>query len=345
MTAIQTENNIISWLEEEYKKEQEEREEFLKTHFSNGVLRYEYRTEKDRVENCGRLIYVYTGVDGTEKEYREYRCKVLTGKNACPKCLAIREMQRAGNFSERIESVSDRQLYEIVATDDREMKRIRESAYRNGYEYFAVPTGSEKEKIVIVDGRVKGSEPIHPGDAASKLKDLAGIIYDDRSIRVSGTLGINRDKKDNQSTTSSATVSVISGGFIWSGKEPTKAEKEIANVKAMVIRDGSALSLDGVITEDNVQEVISEREQALDKIYRAMGYKRKRVAEHSLRVDIDEMNKLWAAIVIGKDRFRGDIRTISPFSRMLVSRTIDERNSRLDGFNESVDLASRMFSL
>lgn len=102
-----------------------------------------------------------------------------------------REMKRAGDFKGRIESVSDRRLYEITIFDDRDMKRLRESAYRNGYEYLSVPTGNDKEKLVIIDGRVKGSKPIHPNDAVSKLKNLAGVVYNDRSVRASGTLGSN----------------------------------------------------------------------------------------------------------------------------------------------------------
>lgn len=345
MEQIDRDFNIIEWLDAEQKKNEIDRIEFLEKHFSNGVLRYEYRTERDRVENCGRLIYTYTGIDGTEKEYKEFRCKVLVGENACPKCLSIRANQRSGDFRSRIDAVSDRQLYRLVAEDSLDMKRMRELCYRHGYKYLAVPTGNDGEKIVIVDGPVKGSSPVHPEDASNEIGRLGGFLSENRSLRVSGTLGAKTsDEDEKEDDVAARSVSVVAGGYVFIGsKEPTKAEKEIANVKAMVqarVDD----SVD-VITEENAQMVITERESVLDKIYLSMGYRRKRVADHKINVDVNEMNRVWSRIVLGKDSFQGDIRAVSPFSRMLISKTIDERNDTPDNFMTDIDRASRQFSL
>lgn len=337
--------NIITWLIEEYKREEEERVEYLRTHFSNGVLRYQFRTEKDRVDNCGRLIYRYIGPDGTEREYREFRCKVFTGPNACQKCLGIRNNQRSGDFSDRIDAVSDRQLYQYIAYDGGDLKRLRESCYKHGYEYVAIPTGNGTEKIVITDGNVKGSVPIHPDDAKTEVSRLGGFLDAKKAIRVSGSLGNPKGMIENvKVNTNRRMVKVTVGGYVYQGVEPTKAEQEIANVKAMA-SIGEALLRDMEITESNVQNIMSEREGALTAVYLSMGFKRKRIADHTVNIDIDEINKLWAIIETGKDTFRGDLRSVSPFSRMLISRTLDERNSRPDDFASDVDKASKQFTL
>ncbi len=343
METKAVQGNIITWLMEEQKREEEEEIEYLRTHFRNGVLRYQFRTEKDRVENCGRLIYRYIGPDGTEREYREFRCKVYTGPYACEKCLGIRRRQRSGDFSSRIDAVNDRQLYRYIASDGGDLKRLRESCYKHGYEYVAIPTGNGVEKIVITDGRVKGSSPVHPEDAKREISTLGGFLDAKKSIRVSGSLGVVEDADGSEeSNTNGRIVKVTVGGYVYRGTEPTKIEQDIANVKAMA-NVGEVLLRDGEITESNIQDVMVEREEALTAVYLSMGFKRKRVADHSINVDLDEIDKLWAVIETGKDSFRGDLRVINPFSRMLISRTLDERNSRPDDFSADVDKASKQF--
>ncbi len=116
-------------------------------------------------------------------------CKRLTGEDACPICLAERELERAILLISRIDTINVN-LYTMMARTERDMKRMRELCYRHGYKYLSVPTGNNSEKFVVVDGKVKGSRLTDSDEVKTTLCNLVGVISEGRSVRVSGTLGM-----------------------------------------------------------------------------------------------------------------------------------------------------------
>jgi hypothetical protein len=315
-------------------------EEYHRTHFRDGSLRYEFRGKEDRLANCGKYISMYIGPDGTQKERREFRCKLPE----CEKCMEIRANQRAGNFMDRIEAVKDRVLFLLKFDMGSDQKRLREYAYRHRYEYLAVPD-EYGGKIVIADGPIWDSEPIHFQAASKLVASLGYVMFLDRSKKVSGKLG-KEPKKESASKEPPNFTSVLVRDYDFVGRRPTKAEIEIADVKSMSA-SGIALGPDGVINADNIQAVIREREDAICSIYQRMGYTLRVFPPSGRAYDLNAMNRVWARVEIGRHQFHGNMNGLSQFSKMLVSMAIDEHNSKAndDTFYQDVDRASSFFTL
>jgi hypothetical protein len=329
---------VLDFLQEEWAKEAAQREMY----FSNGVKRYQYRTEEDKVKNCGRLISMYIGADGTQKERREYRCRL----QSCAKCMGIRAKERTNDFSERIERVaSEKPLFYLELSTKAEQRRFREAAVRRGYEYLIVPTGTEV-RYVVTDGPVSGAEPIYYADAINRLKGVSGVIYSDRSKRVSGKLGKQTASGEaTEENVGGEKVTVLVREYVFNGRKPTKAEIQIADVKAMSSAS-DILGDSGLITVDNAQALITKRENVLFRVYKLMGFPVHTFDPVEKEFDLDVMNKTWARVEIGKHRFFGNLGSLNPYARMLVSRAIAERNNKetTEAFEDEVELAAMSIS-
>jgi hypothetical protein len=316
---VEEQNN---WIMELIYADSEAEIEYRKKHFSNGVLRYSYRTEADKLEYCGRLISMYVGADGTQKERREFRCKLP----ACQKCMTIRANERANDFTDRLDAVEG-PLFHLTVSTEREQKRLREWAYRRGYDYISLPTDSD-DKEIFINGPVKGSLPIHLEDAKTMAKKLSPVMYQDKSKKVSGKLGKDLSKEGKKEDSRQNNVTVYLREYVFNGKKPTKVEIQIADAKAIVHAIDSLDSFDGKITRENIQEVFTKREAALFAVYKRMGFKVHHFDPVEKVVDLDAVNESWARIEIGKHKFHGKPSSLSPFVRLLVERAMDEHNSK-----------------
>lgn len=317
-------------------------EEYHRTHFRDGSLRYEFRGVEDRLKNCGKYISMYIGADGTQKEKREFRCKLPE----CEKCMQIRENQRSGDFKDRLDAVADRTLFHLRVESDVAQKRLREYTYRHGYQYLSVPNESG-EKEVFVDGPVNGSDPINHFDAKEIVSSLGRVMFLDKSKKVSGKLGKDQEKESKRSHVEAPNfVSVFIREYDFIGKRPSKAEIEIANVKSMTA-SSDELGQDGFITEGNVQAVMTKREDAVFSIYSGMGYRLSVFNPVERTYDLNAMNRVWARVEIGQHKFYGNMGALNQFSKMLVSMAIDEHNSKetAESFHSDVDNASSFFTI
>jgi hypothetical protein len=332
---VEEQNN---WIMDLIYADSEAEIEYREKHFSNGVLRYQYREEADKLEYCGRLISMYVGADGTQKERREFRCKLTS----CAKCMGIREKERANDFTDRLENAGG-PLFHLTLSSDIELKRTRELAYKWGYDYLCIPTGSE-DREVFVSGPVKGASLIHKEDAKAIAKKLGGVIYKDKSKRVSGKLGRDDADDEDQKVTAN-NVSVLVREYVFNGKKPTGVEIQIADAKAIAHTLDALDNFNGVVTEENVQEVFSQREAALFEVYRKMGFKVHCFSPVEKTFDLVAVNESWSRIEMGKHKFHGNLNSLSPLVRLLVSRAIDEHNSKEtpDSFGREVDFAAKMF--
>jgi hypothetical protein len=326
----------VHWIREFIQESIEEENAYREKYFSNGVLRYQYRTEADKVENCGRLISMYIGADGMQRERREFRCKLPT----CEKCMAIRANEREKDFTNRLDAAAGETLFRVVISGDLEQKRLREWAYKNGYEYLSVPTESG-DKEVFINGPRRGSSPIHVDDAKAIVKKLGRVMHLDRSKKVSGKLG--KEEKVKSEEKKGASVTLLVREYAFSGKRPSKVEMQIADAKAMSLATELTEGFDGVFTEQNVQAVFSQREDSLQRVYQKMGFSIHFFAPVEKVYDLDAMTKSWARVEAGRHKFHGSMSSLSPLVRLIVTRAMEERSKKEadDSFAEDIEVAAQ----
>lgn len=83
-------------------------------------------------------------------------------------------------------------IFCLLTDNEDEQRRMVQNCKHHGYEYFSVPTGVSKEKLVIVDGPVRGSWEISRHDAEEWVLSCVAVSQPGRESVVSGNLGLKK---------------------------------------------------------------------------------------------------------------------------------------------------------
>lgn len=103
--------------------------------------------------------------------------------------LEARNCKRIDRIIERIGKVSGSELHVISLKNETDSIRFRSNCSYHKYNYLSMPVSDSGEKIVIVDGPVKGSAPVSVDEAKEILLSVATFMSKNRSVRAGGSLG------------------------------------------------------------------------------------------------------------------------------------------------------------
>lgn len=326
--------SVIDFIE----RESEADIEWHKQHFPDGSHRHEFRDEKERVENCRKPYGVGINESGVLYIKRSYPCHILTGPYACQDCLDSRRRKRERDYSGRIDNVDESIGLYCTRTRDRvEQRRLAQNCKYHGYDYFAVPTGTGDEKLVIVNGPVKGSDPISRDNARRLILSHAHVLSEDRSAFVSGNLGKESAEEDDRDDAD--IVEVYVRVLIYSGdKRPSGVEVAIANAKV-----ASRMQINGSdITADNIQEIVSKRESESMRILQSMGFRCKFSAAVRKKFNLAALRRQWLSIERSLYSISGSIESISDITRYIIEESVGEQNEKLrrEDIDDAIDSVS-----
>lgn len=330
MTVNTEEIGAYYWIDDFLDQYSEQTEQ----EYTNGVPRFEFRTREEKIANCGRAMYKRIGANGLPANAFEYRCHIITGEKPCRKCVSIREKQRIREFTARIKSVDESNLYVVSTNDKKGMNRLRKQCNRKGFDYLSFPD-SNGGRVTIVNGQTGDSEPISMNDAISLVRKFSGFISEDGSLRVTGNLG--KEKKDKKES-DTVTVKVRGYGFIGSHPDldtVTAVEAKLAEFIPDSIREEG-------ITADNIQLAITERENQMEKLYDEVGYSVKWFAPRDSVFKLDDIKANWLTIEPGEVKVTGKLDSANPYLARTLSMAIDYHNGRSVPFSDSVDEAIRI---
>lgn len=321
-------------------------DEWHETYFPDGTKRYQFRTEKERVDNCRKQYGVAINENGVLYIKREHPCHVYTGDNACEKCLEYRKKKRESDFRERIDNVLDggTSLYFVTTNNVVEQRSLSRRCKYHGYEFLSVPTGAGDERVNIVNGPLDGTSPISGQAAKSRLAQCSAVLFPDRSKRVSGGLGIEIDD-DNRNGEN--VVNLVYREIVWGDKKMTAVDVAIANAKLarrMFKKEGTVK-----VTPENAQELLTSREDETMCMFRSMGFWCYFSKEKTKKFNIDAMAEQWLRISSEKYGVVGNINSADEVTQTVVKMAIDGLNSDLDEedrfFDRVVSVAETVFRI
>lgn len=295
-------------------------------HFPDGSLRYEFRDEKYRVANCRKSYGVGINESGILYIKKGFPCHVVTGPNACKKCLSVRENRRRKNFSDRIENVADSVgLYFLITDGKVSHRRVVQNCKHHGYDFFSVPTIANGEKLVLVSGPVRGSEPISRDDARRAVSSWASVLLENRKMVVSGKLGKvsddDRDRRDGDEI-----VEIHTRYIIYTGdREPSALEVAVAN--ARVANRSRSKATD--ITAENVQEIVTEREGESMLALLSMGFRCRFSAPKCSKFNLASIKKQWLSIQSSSCVVSDGVAALDDTTRYVIGEAVRIHNKGL----------------
>lgn len=308
----------------------DEKDEWHRIHFPDGTKRYQYRTEKERVENCRKSYGVAIGENGLLYIRREHPCYQYDGENACEDCIERRRKKRLFEFSDRIDNASDggTSLFFITAKDSIEQRKIAQRCKYHGYNFISVPTGNREERCVVINGPVSGSSLISHHEAKKKLAGCSGVLFLDRSQRVSGKLGKSQNDSELDERNGDNIVELMHREIIWGDKKFSAIEIGLANAKLarkMFQKEGSVK-----VTKENAQALLASREEETVAILRAMGGNCYLSGEKVKKFNIDAMAEQWLSICYDGYRVIGNVNGADPLAQRIIRMAMDNVNSEID---------------
>ncbi len=323
----------------DFLKESVEQTEWDAIHFSDGSKRYQYRTEEDRLNNCRKPYGVGLSENGLLYIKREYPCRIYSGENVCQDCIKARERIRKRDFSDRLDSVDDGVcLYAITTNTVVEQKRMGQNCKYHGYDFISVPTGNIYERYSVVNGPVKGSEPVSIFVAKKKLSSLSSIMFIDRSQRVSGKLGLS-DEIISDNRDGDDIIILCARDIIYGKKKPGAIDVGIANAKIAkrlsLSENGNAIE----ITPDNAQHLLSTREDESLRVLRSMGFDCSLSSKKERKFNLSSMMTQWISISSAKYEVTGNTNGIDELTKRIINLTVQESNKYVSAgsFDDAID--------
>lgn len=303
-------------------------------YIGDGVPAFADRTKEEKVKYCRRVNGFYLGLDGVAFT-REKPCHVFKGDVVCENCLRYRICKRASNYIDRLSAVKDSAISFSKVTSEKELENLTRAAKRRGYEVMALPISADGsyEKMVFVDGFFEHIgefgqlRRINYNDAVEATSSFAPLFSD---RKVSGKLGkIAAVATAMIGETFVKTVSVDHRIILFSGKNPSYYQNSLAY--AMAIK---SFGQDTVATENNIQQLVTSRENALMDAYKAIGlspFFGRTVETKKYRVD--EIADRWMYIDGGTSGVHGNLDALDRFTRELVQQITDEYSTAIDNID------------
>lgn len=289
---------------------------YWEQHYSYGIKRPKYRNKEEKVKNCRRVIGWGIGEDGNYKPIREYPCHVITGDDPCEYCLSVRNYKREQALLNRLDNVGNRSLYFMMIGSKKEANRLKANCHNRGYDFLSVPVSASGEKVVIIDGPVKGSIAISLEDAKRELSRASPFLSSDRSVRVGGNLGVEYEPEP-KTARNYVTVNVR---VIWfNGKAPDTVEISKASVLSMV-----SLGQGTEITKENFQDVIYARQDKLMEIFRELGYSPYVRMEKEEKMDFDSVVERWSEIILRLPEVTGKRESLDGITKRIMSLSLND---------------------
>lgn len=317
--------------------ENDETKLFIENHVSrryigDGVPAFADRTKEERVKYCRRINGFYLGLDGIAFT-REKPCHVFKGEVVCENCLRYRIYRRASGYIDRLSAVKDSALSFARVSSKKELENLSRAAKRRGYEVMALPIseGDEYKKMVFVDGFF---------DHAGEFGQLKRINYNDAVEVTSSFAPLFSDKKVSGKLGKMAavltdivsdvkTVLVDHRIILFNGKNPSYYQNSLAY--AMAIK---SLGQDTLATENNIQRLVTAREDVLMEAYKAIGllpFFGKTVETKRYRVD--EIADRWMYIDGGTAGVHGNLDALDSFTKELVQQITDEYSAAIENID------------
>lgn len=301
--------------------------DFLNTHINrpyiaSGVPAFEDRTKEEKVKHCRRINGFYLGLDGIMFT-REKPCHVYKGDVVCENCLGYRKYKRSSDYVTRLESAKDSALSYTTVKSQKELGSLTRAARRRGCEIMAIPVSETgDEKIVFVDGYFD-----HSGDCGKleriNFKDAIDLATSHASLfspkKVSGKLGkVTPGDAANEDGIPFDFATVIHRIILFRKNNPSHYQNALAY--ALAIRSDDP----AVATPDNIQELITRREDTVFGVYEKMKlspFWGKSVEERKYRAD--EISGRWMRIGVNGVNTYGNLDSFDKFTRGLIERIVD----------------------
>lgn len=327
--------------------EQEREDRWRREHFSDGSKRYEYRTRDDKLNNCRKSYGVGVNESGVLYIKREHPCRIYTGDDPCQDCLDRRRLRRRKDFSGRIDSIANSGvgLHAMVTTNQAEQRLIASRCRYHGYDFMSVPTGNEQERYTVINGPIKGSDPVSHDTARRRVSELSSVLFADRSQRISGKLG-KSDEAGDDTRFGGNIVALFARDILYGSRSPGQVEIGIANVK--IAKRMAAIDGGGKITADTAQEFLTNRENESLNVLRSMGFPCYFSLPKETKFNLDAMKDQWISIKEAQYEVIGSIESVDNLTKMLMKITVDLQNGDISAqdFDASVDaVAGRTLSL
>lgn len=273
-----------------------------------------YRTDKERVFHCNRAMGIMGAKDATliVQELREYGCGRVKEPYSCPSCLQRRQGHRWHIITERINSAEEMVVYISTIKTKMEMTNLRRSCSYHGYQYLSIPT-EDGGKVVVTTGEVKGSIEMNKAEAALYLGSFSGVV---NQGRMTGKLG-----RENNEESESEKVIVNTRELVCPAK---KIEGDILENANLIVAYKMVLTPEYRITEDNVQALMTRKENILAQVLLEYGYETKFLDPKPISVELEAVNKLFLRIVGGYE-IEGSLNGYSAIAR----RKAEEMKNRI----------------
>lgn len=290
-------------------------EPIKKQYYPSGAMIYKDRDRADRIRFCEAFMYwQFDPISGTTRKVFEHPCGCVQGDLVCPRCISRVSYRREKEFEERVKRAGRGTFFEMTAVNSIELRRIRQQCAYHGIEFFALPTGKQEEKYVLLTGELGGSRTISEQNSILNVRQLAGV----RGFgNISGSLGKGNGEVEAKEESRDGKIKIVTRALV--GQKDIDDTTHNSALLAAMIQMGRV-----DITEDTAQDIIAQREEDFVSALRGLGVKVAlggNVREEYLSLDTIKKNFVTVVITAG---IEGNDSLLSP---ALYSSTQDYINN------------------